>query len=102
MSQSINCPKGCPPATKGIGTNGKVVVWIYTQGNGSITNVTGLPDPPFSGGRQNGATYQVDYAGTSSTPESWTYKLTSSPACPTSATEGEIVEEDPQLTNDPG
>ncbi len=96
MPQNINCPNGCPPSSTGIGTAANTVVWIYTEGNGSITDVSGLPDPPFSNGRTVGQTYKVDYAGENSQHLSWSYTLTSDPACP----DKELV--DPVLTNGPG
>ncbi len=98
---NINCPNGCPPASRGIGTNAGIVIWIFTEGEGNITNVTGLPPSLFSNGRQVDQTYQFDYAGGTSPepPPPWPYKLESDPPCPRSDALGE---EEPQLTNGPG
>ncbi len=92
--QIIPCPKGCAPERLNLGTAPKTLRWRFTGGNGSINEVQGLPDPPFSGGHNDGDDYVVDYAGNTPGDLTWSYAVRSTPSCPNKA--------QPQIGTGPG
>ena len=92
----IPCPQGCGRRETRIGRNQATLKFKYVPaGQGKITGITGLDDPPFSNKRFVDPDFLVDYAGTGSAPESWSYRPVSDPECK------KLADEEPQLTNEP-